>query len=43
VFGWWFSAIWMATAYLLCLSIIGLPLGFWMFDLTPTVVSLKRA
>jgi uncharacterized membrane protein YccF (DUF307 family) len=43
VFGWWFSAIWMAIAYLLCLSIIGLPLGFWMFDLTPTVVSLKRA
>ena len=42
VFGWWFSAIWMSIAYLLCLSIIGLPLGFWMFDLTPTVVSLKR-
>jgi uncharacterized membrane protein YccF (DUF307 family) len=42
VFGWWFSAIWMAIAYLLCLSIIGLPFGFWMFDLTPTVVSLKR-
>ena len=43
VFGWWFSALWMATAYLLCLSIIGLPFGFWMFDLTPTVVSLKRS
>ena len=42
VFGWWFSAIWMAIAYLLCLSIIGLPFGFWMFDLTPTVVSLRR-
>ena len=42
VIGWWFSAIWMVLAYLLCLSIIGLPFGFWMFDITPTIVSLKR-
>ena len=43
VIGWWFSAIWMVLAYLLCLSIIGLPFGFWMFDITPTIVSLKRS
>ena len=43
VVGWWFSAIWMVLAYLLCLSIIGLPFGFWMFDITPTIVSLKRS
>ncbi len=41
--GWWFSAVWMTIAYALCLSIIGLPFGFWMFDLTPTIVSLKRS
>ncbi|MGQ9814725.1 MAG: YccF domain-containing protein [Candidatus Roseilinea sp.] len=35
--GWWLS-----LAYALCMSILGLPLGFWMFDLAPAVVSLKR-
>ncbi|MCS6772760.1 MAG: YccF domain-containing protein [Anaerolineae bacterium] len=40
--GCWLSALWIAVAYLLCLTIVGLPLGFWMFDLTPAIVSLKR-
>ncbi|BCX05347.1 MAG: hypothetical protein KatS3mg053_3285 [Candidatus Roseilinea sp.] len=40
--GWWLSAIWMVIAYALCMTIIGLPLGFWMFDLVPTLVTLKR-
>jgi uncharacterized membrane protein YccF (DUF307 family) len=40
--GIWLSALWMIVAYALCLTIIGLPLGFWMFDAVPTVVSLKR-
>ncbi|MFQ5342801.1 MAG: YccF domain-containing protein [Anaerolineae bacterium] len=40
--GWWFSAIWIEVAYLACLTIIGLPLGFAMFDKTPAIVSLHR-
>jgi uncharacterized membrane protein YccF (DUF307 family) len=40
--GWWFSGTWMIVAYVLCLTIIGLPLGFLMFDVTPLVTTLKR-
>jgi uncharacterized membrane protein YccF (DUF307 family) len=40
--GWWLSAIWMEAAYAVCLSIIGLPIGFWMFDKVPALVSLHR-
>jgi len=40
--GWWFSALWMELAYALCMSVIGLPFGFWMFDRVPFIVSLKR-
>jgi uncharacterized membrane protein YccF (DUF307 family) len=40
--GWWLSAAWMAVAYSLCMTIFLLPIGFWMFDLTPMIVSLKR-
>ena len=39
--GWWLSALWMEVAYALCLSIIGLPVGFWMFDKVPALVSLR--
>lgn len=42
IVGWWLSAIWMELAYWACLTIIGLPIGFWMFDRVPALVSLRR-
>jgi uncharacterized membrane protein YccF (DUF307 family) len=40
--GWWLSALWMVLAYAVCCTVIGLPLGVWMFDLVPLLVSLRR-
>jgi uncharacterized membrane protein YccF (DUF307 family) len=40
--GWWLSGTWMIVAYVLCLTVIGLPLGFLMFDVVPMVTTLKR-
>lgn len=41
--GWWLSGTWMIVAYVLCLTVIGLPLSFLMFDVVPMVTTLKRA
>lgn len=40
VFGLWFSSIWAAIAWVLCVTIIGLPLGLWMLNRLPQVVTL---
>jgi uncharacterized membrane protein YccF (DUF307 family) len=40
--GWWLSFVWVALASLICATIIGLPLGIWMFDAVPFLVTLQR-
>ena len=40
--GWWLSAAWMALAYLLMLTILGIPLGMMLVDRVPFVFSLHR-
>ena len=41
--GWWLSGIWMAAAYLALLSIVGLPLAFWMYGRIGAVTTLYRS
>ncbi len=40
--GWWLTGVWVEVGYVLCATIIGLPVGFWMFDKVPAVLSLRR-
>ena len=40
--GWWAGFIWAGLAWLLNLTIIGLPLGILMFNRLPAVVTLRR-
>lgn len=40
--GWWLSGFWMSLAYFFTLTILGIPLGIIMFDMTPTVLTLRR-
>ena len=40
-FGWELTAVWLLFAWLLNISIIGLPIGLKMIHLTPVVLTLK--
>jgi len=39
--GWWLSAVSIGIAYFLCLIIIGLPLGFMIFNRLPAILTLR--
>lgn len=41
--GWWFSGLWMAAAYVLVVSIVGIPLAFWMYGRVGAVTTLFRS
>ncbi|MFB6189791.1 MAG: YccF domain-containing protein [Halapricum sp.] len=40
--GWWATGIWLGVAWLLNVTIIGLPLGIKMINYVPTVQTLKH-
>lgn len=40
--GWWLSGIWMALAYLALITILLIPLAFWMYNRTAAVTTLHR-
>ncbi len=40
--GFWLTWIWIAASWFLCVIIIGMPLGFMMFDLTPSIQTLRK-
>jgi uncharacterized membrane protein YccF (DUF307 family) len=40
--GWWLSLLWANVAAFLAVTIVGLPVAFWMFNRLPFVTSLYR-
>jgi uncharacterized membrane protein YccF (DUF307 family) len=42
--GWWFSALWLLSAWAIAgITLgLGLPLSFWMFDRVPAITTLSR-
>lgn len=40
--GWWATGIWLAVAWVLNVTIVGIPLGIKMINRVPMVVSLRR-
>ena len=40
--GWWLSLLWAEVAAFLSITIVGLPVAYWMFNRLPFVTSLYR-
>lgn len=40
--GFWLSGLALLAAYLLMLTVVGLPLAFWIFDRVPFLLTLRR-
>jgi uncharacterized membrane protein YccF (DUF307 family) len=40
--GWWLSFLWVEVAYAICVTYIGLPVGLWMIDRVPALLTLHR-
>jgi len=41
LFGWWATGVWINVAWFLNATIIGLPLGLWMLNRVPQVLTLQ--
>ena len=39
--GWWLSGLAILVAYLACATVIGLPLGFAIFNRLPSIITLR--
>jgi len=42
VIGWWLGAIYLSVAWILCVIVIGLPIGLLMFNRVGAVMTLLR-
>ncbi len=40
--GLWVSLVWMSLAWVFSVTLIGLPLGIWMWNRTPAVTTLAK-
>ncbi|WP_134670583.1 YccF domain-containing protein [Halorussus marinus] len=40
--GWWASLAWMGLAYVVSLTVVGLPVAVWLYNRLPYVTTLYR-